>query len=45
MGYNSLIHKRATEMTTLFLFLLGGLVGTFVGDFIAQKFIYKDDEK
>lgn len=32
-------------MTTLFWFLLGGLVGTFVGDFIYQKFIYKEDEK
>jgi hypothetical protein len=28
-------------MTTLFLFLLGGLVGTFVGEFIADKFIWK----
>ena len=30
-------------MITLFLFLLGGLVGTFVGDFIAQKFILNAD--
>jgi uncharacterized protein YneF (UPF0154 family) len=32
-------------MTTLFLFLLGALVGIFVGEFITDKFIYKDDEK
>ena len=32
-------------MTTLFLFLLGILIGTFVVEFIADKFIYKDDEK
>ena len=32
-------------MITLFWFLLGGLVGTFLGDFIYQKFIYKEDEK
>jgi hypothetical protein len=32
-------------MTTLFLFLLGGLVGTFVGDFIAQKFIYNEEDE
>ena len=31
-------------MITLFWFLLGGLVGTFVGEFIAQKFIYKKDK-
>ena len=31
-------------MITLFWFLLGGLVGTFVGDFIYQKFIYKEDK-
>ena len=31
-------------MITLFWFLLGGLVGTFLGDFIYQKFIYKEDE-
>jgi len=32
-------------MTTLFLFLLGGLVGTFVGDFIADKFIYNEEDE
>ena len=32
-------------MITLFWFLLGGLVGTFLGDFIYQKFIYKEDEE
>tara|TARA_R110000868_G_scaffold205895_1_gene454580 strand:- start:35 stop:238 length:204 start_codon:yes stop_codon:yes gene_type:complete len=30
-------------MTTLFLFLLGGLAGTFVGEFIANKFIWNTD--
>ena len=25
-------------------FLLGVLIGTFVGEFIAQKFIYKKDK-
>jgi hypothetical protein len=32
-------------MTTLFWFLFGGLVGTFVGDFIAQKFIYNEENE
>ena len=32
-------------MITLFWFLLGGLVGTFVGEFIAQKFIYNKEDK
>ena len=32
-------------MITLFWFLLGGLVGTFVGDFIYQKFIYKEEDE
>jgi len=32
-------------MITLFWFLLGGLVGTFLGDFIYQKFIYKEEDE